>query len=196
MYYFLSPKLVYWKGDIVSAELVSEPPRSYELNWWYGSSLNNDLHEFVFSVIDKAPVLDNYWTGNVFSLYSNRLVNILRRFDIKFETFPSRIVSRETGSILLLNYQVFRLTDISEVLNEKKSKFKTLSIGGRKTKLLDSPSFTEKFLRSKIMLTRISGYEKHIVVHENLKKIIEDERITGCDFVERRLNESSIFHRS
>jgi hypothetical protein len=48
-------------------------------------------------------------------------------------------------------------------------------------------------MKSGKLLTRIAGHEKHVIIHKELKEIIEHENISGCKFSEQRLDESALF---
>ena len=195
MYYFFKAELVYWKDELVEALVLDEPPREYTRKWWYGENLSLGSYEFSFSIDDQAPLLDNYRTADIFDLYSEKLISILSRANVKYELFPAKIISKINGEILNLDYKVFRLTEINDCLDENRSTFKVLPSGKRKGefKALQQPSFTDTFLKSGKLLTRIAGYEKVVIIHEDLKRIIEDENISGCKFSERRLDESVLF---
>ena len=193
MYHFFSAELVYWKDELLEALVINEPPPEYAKQWWYGGNLSLGPYEFSFSIDDQAPLLDNYRTADIFDLYSEKLISILSRTSIKYELFPAKIISKLNGEILNLDYKVFRLTEINDCLDENRSTFKVLPFGKGQIKALQHPHFTDAFLKSGKLLTRIAGYEKIVIIHEDLKKILEDEKISGCKFPERRLDEAALF---
>lgn len=196
MYYFFSSKLIYWQDEVVRAILTNEDemPHEFAVEWLYGRQLST-THEFTFSIPDGTPLLDNYLSGTWFSLYSEKLINLFRDAKIRFDLFPANIVSRNTETNLGLNYKVFRLLEISDCLDESKSIFRSYSFGKRQIRTLIQPSFTETFLKSKKMLTRIAGQEELIIIHSELKKILEDEKISGCDFALNHLDETILFDK-
>lgn len=181
MYYFFAPDLVYWRNDLVQALLESHISQENQNEWWYGKSLK-DSTQFRFSIRKNAPVLDNYLVNNIFDLYSESLIKILGASGARYEVFPAEFISRSDKKAIALSHKVFRLTEISDCLNEGESEFETVSFGKRQVNTLIRPVFTEEFLHSSKMLTRIKGFEKYVVIHSELKKIIEDNNITGCDF--------------
>jgi hypothetical protein len=193
MYYFFSAKLVYWKDEVVEALVMNEPPPEYVKNWWYGEKLSLEPYEFSFSIDDQALLLDNYRTASIFDLYSEKLISILSKATIKHELFPVKLFSKVNGASLNLDHKVFRLTEINDCLDENQSTFKVLPLGRRQIKALQQPYFKDAFLKSGKLLTRIAGHEKVVIIHEDLKKLLEDEKISGCKFSERRLDESTLF---
>src|SRR5262249_11445191 len=103
MYYFFSAKLVYWKEELLQAIAINEPPREYAEKWWYGESFPLMPYELSFSIDEQAPLLDNYWTGNIFDLYSEKLRSILKDARVNYDLFPVKIVSKVSGTVLNLD---------------------------------------------------------------------------------------------
>ena len=183
MYYFFRPKIVYWKGNSISARFVSKNLGDLERVWWYGKPLQPIPLEFLFCIPARAPVLDNYYPGLVLDIYSAKLIEIFRNHGIHFELFPAKFIDCKTEKTLDMNHHVFRLLDISDCLDEEKTEYKTMMwVGDREVKMLTKPSFTDDFLRSGILLTRIRGNEKYVLIHESLKREIESAGISGCNF--------------
>jgi hypothetical protein len=193
MYYFFKAKQVYREGELLQAIAMNEPPREYAKKWWYGEGFTFLPYKFRFSVDEQASLLDNYWTGNIWDLYSERLISIFKNAKVKYELFPVDILSRSTGKLLSSDYKIFRLTEINNCLDEDRSVYKIFSVGNRQIKALAQPFFTNEFIRSGRLLTRIAGHERYVIIHDELKTILEDENISGCRFSEKRLDESGLF---
>jgi hypothetical protein len=183
---------VYWKDDLVQAHLESSMPQHIRMDWWYGQPLEHS-DEFVFSIDEGAPELDNYLTDDIVDLYSEKLISILEASGSSFDVFPASIFSKRERKILNKPYKVFRLREISDCLDMSKSEFELFLIGEHHKEILRKPVFTQEFLQSGKLLTRIRGFEKYVVIHADLKKIIETNGITGCDFQTARLDNAQFF---
>lgn len=61
-------------------------------------------------------MLDNYFTGTRFDLYSKRLISILRAAGVQFETVPATLVDRKTREPLPVAYEVFHLLEVHPAL--------------------------------------------------------------------------------
>lgn len=192
MYFFFEPELVIWQDDVIHAVLLEEPPLELALRWWDNGFLQSS-YEFLFSIQAGAPLLDNNYTGPLFHLYSSKLIKILRELRISLESFPVKIFDRATDRELDLNYKVVRFTEINSCLDEDNSTYEYLSIRKRQIKMLARPVYTDSFLKSNILLTRIAGFERDVIIHQKLKKTLEDEGITGCNYAVEQFNWSAIF---
>lgn len=193
IYYFLSNKFIFWQGETQRANLLRKPPPEFESGWEFGKSLPI-TYEFHFSIKEGAQLPDNYWTGSyLYPLYSQKLISIFRDTGVIFDLFSTKMFLSNSGSIIELGYQVFRLNEITDCLDKTKSEYKIWFIGNRQMKSLIKPVFTHEFLNSNKMLTRIAGDERLIVIHSDLRKILDEEKIIGCDFKTERLREKSIF---
>lgn len=190
MYYLFKEGLIDWHDTFLAAKVIEQPALEDQKIWNLGKSLTNQNPQFVFSMPKGAPLFDNQDTGGEYALYSSKLMTILRTTGIKFETFPAKLVTDDDNQEIDLKYEVFRLLEISDCIDQEKTSFVVLDIGQRQIKVIAQPVYTSAFLKSGILLTRIAGFERDVVIHEDLKKIMEDAGITGCDFSLRQLDSS------
>ncbi len=74
MYYILESDILVWRRRELSADLKGEMPK-YQPHWWDCVPLSISLPLLTFEIDTKAPMPDNYWNGDIISLYiekSNR----------------------------------------------------------------------------------------------------------------------------
>lgn len=160
MYYIFREEIVSWRNQILQAKLENPEPK-YEIqeNFWKGDTLVN-IPKMTFSINEKAPLLDNYFTGRLFWLFSARLVSIFKDFGVAFELFPTIIIDRKTKNELPVEYMLFHLMQFGSGL--------------------DDYLFNDK-VNQGLPMFRIQESPDLVVINENLKNAISQTGITGCN---------------
>ncbi|MCM1566093.1 MAG: hypothetical protein NC238_09155 [Dehalobacter sp.] len=183
-YFRFSRKSSSWNGDTLRAEPLdySDTHSKIQREWWYGKPLSIPFPELRFSYPEDAPLIDNLWNATLFEIYSPRLISILQNLGIAHELYPVHIIGEKTGRIIPIEYRVFRLLEIHDVLDKKASRFRYENHRGQTIEYLEEPVYKEKFRKLKMPLTRIKGFENIAIVHKDLKALLEKEGISGCSF--------------
>lgn len=122
------------------------------------------------------PLFDNLFTGTILELYSDRLVKMLEEAGIRFEIFPARVVEASTGKKVKVNYRIFHLLEKYPALDKKLSDIDDETGDIRKLVI------SKKYLRLKKPLFRIEGAEDIVLIHRELKDLLESQNITGCEY--------------
>lgn len=115
-YVVVTDELRSWRNRILQAEIQGNVPETYP-HWWDGVPLTVPPPHLAFAVSAKGPMLDNYFTGTEFDLYSERLITLLRDAGVQFETFPATLVDRKTKTPLPVTYEVFHLLEVHPALD-------------------------------------------------------------------------------
>lgn len=142
------------------AEPLPEPFRSMK----YFFSVPNGM---------KRPFPDNWVAEVPFYVFSNRLVDLSRYYNVPHESFASYLISRETHEIISDSYVIFNLLAKAQCFDMKKS-----STGIKITRLV----LSSEFEKSGLMMARDTHHVAVIIVHEKFKMAIEDAGIIGCHF--------------
>jgi hypothetical protein len=194
MYYLFDSNLILWRDKYLFA--ISEKNIPFDENSWFTEpSLNMEDFHFRFLVDEKAPFPDNYCVDPIIQLFSTRFIEILQTQNIVFESYPAILVGKKSKKIIQKEYQVFRLTQVSDCLDLERTFFQDTPIKKRPLKMLVRPEYQKSFLNSGLLMTRISGFERQIIVHHGLKTILEREHITGCQFLTKNVDLNDIFDK-
>jgi hypothetical protein len=132
--------------------------------------------------VDVPPLLDVYSTGMIIELFSSRLVSLLTSRDIQSETYPIYLVDNKTSKRLSQDYFAYRLLERDDALNKEKSIYITEKFGKKEIQSLQKIVLNDEFLQSKKPMTRVKEKENLIIIHEDIKLLIENENIRGCKF--------------
>ena len=111
MYMFIKADHYPWRNRSVQAEIHGAVPETAP-HGWEGVPLTTPPPHLTFAVSAKAPMLDNYFTGTEFDLYSERLIRLLRAAGVQGETFPATLVDRKTKKPLPAACKVFHLLEV------------------------------------------------------------------------------------
>jgi hypothetical protein len=175
MYYLFEPAILPWGGGLLQAEPVGDTAthQMRKPHWWEAEPWIPPPPRLTFAISSKAPLVDNYSTGGmVFDLYSARLVRLLRDAEVRFETFPVKILDKKTheelttltdkktGKALPVDYEIFHLL-------ERRS---------RKEARADQASGNPR------LMFREADHISMVFIHEDLKVILDREKITGCEY--------------
>ncbi|MBI4760290.1 MAG: hypothetical protein ACOYYF_07885 [Chloroflexota bacterium] len=174
MYYVFSPVLRTRNNEIVQAKLVGSSPRIVP-HWWEATPLTATLPLLTFTVKREWSLPDNLFTGTIFDLYSIGLIEVLVHAGIDFETFPA-VVTDKSGEDLNVRYEIFHLLEKRPCLDSEKSKTDDDALEIRKLVL------SEEFMSLRKPMVRVEEVSEIVLVHKDLKNLIEKKGITGCNF--------------
>lgn len=173
MYVVVKAELRSWRNRILQAEIQGEVPETHP-HWWDGVPLTTPPPHLTFAVSAKGPMLDNYFTGTRFDLYSERLITLLREAGVQCETFPATLVDRKTKAPLPVVYEVFHLLDVYPALDVYDS---------------DDPSILEAELNEKRIAQhnhpffRVQEFKGIVLINETLRQHLDAAGIQGCQYM-------------
>lgn len=185
MFYIFTSQIIQWHNVTLQAEIQNYQPLYDQLQraWWYGESFPTKPDRFVFEISEKAPLLDNFWTGTVFNLYSTKLISILGSSNISFETFPTSLLRKKTKKPIDKKYEVFRLLEISDAIDEQRTHYQIVNSKSITLKNIKRLYLTNEFTNKPKPITRILNHAYLTIVSEEIKALIEENRISGCAFI-------------
>jgi len=184
MFYIFNHRITQWHNVTLQAEIRNYQPLYDQLQraWWYGGDIPLKPDRFVFEISEKAPLLDNFWTGTVFNLYSAKLISIFESCNITFETFAASLVRKRTLKQIEAKYEVFRLLELSDAVDEQRTSYKQIDYKNISIRKIENLYLTEEFMKKPKPITRILNHANLTVVTEKVKNLLEENLITGCDF--------------
>ncbi len=142
--------------------------------------------KLTFMVNPKHRLVDNYATYTGFSLFSKRLVDLVREFGVKFETFPVRMVDKGENELKDMEYYVFHLLEPNlDAMDKQKSKWVDFD-KGIPILVLDLDNFEHRpmFVCNDVFLT---------LMRDDLRNEISRRGITGFSFLDPALYQSGEF---
>ena len=174
-YVFESDTLVGTEGLLYARIHPNRPDYSTIREFWHGiEPLKQDFPDITFIINEFELKPDNYNTATVFDLYSERLISLLRLMDIKFEIFPVTLLNSNFQEIDSINYSVFRLLDEYPAFDMERS-----VIGQRG---IEKIVLTNDFLTNRKMMARVSQHRSTVLIHSNLRQILDSHGVTGCRY--------------
>jgi hypothetical protein len=174
MYFVFDSDMQVWKDHTNQAKIEGDPPL-IQPHWWECLPISSNLPVIKFEVEHNAPSLDNYFTGTIFDLYSEHLVELFTKNGVKFETFPTIVVDSATKEPISKLYKIFHLLEISYGLDLALSDF-----GNREIRKL---VLSEDCLLQKRALFRLGERKSIVLIHQDLKEILETNNVGGCKFI-------------
>jgi hypothetical protein len=176
IYFVFSAEQRSWRNRILQAEiqLQGDFPETHP-HWWDGVPLTTPPPPLTFAVSAKGPMLDNYFTGTEFDLYSERLITLLREAGVQFETFPAMLVDRKTKEPLPVRYEVFHLLEVQPALEVYRA-----ASGPPVIERLDL--IADKWMKHKRPFFRAKEAQNIVLIHETLKQQFDTVGITGCKY--------------
>jgi hypothetical protein len=174
MYFVFNAILESWQGALVQAKIVGKPPQTTP-HWWDCVPLNEPLPLLSFTTRQNAPMFDNYFTGTIFDIYSDKLISILRQSRVTFELFPVSMLDNLTDSPLETKYNIFHILESFSGLDRKLSDIDDDNVEIRRIVL------TEECLRLRKPFFRLNELSL-LLIHEELKATLEANQITGCSY--------------
>lgn len=186
MYWIYGGKSYVWRNQYVQAKLLSyqdwEAVKRQESGFGFKSIIQDEPYgidlRLTYQVNPKHPHPDRYSETHSFELYSERLVNIMNDFGVKFESFPVIMVDKAGQVLSDLRYHVFHsLEGILDAMDEKASDWQGDNINiGIPRLVLDYGKFEHRplFVCDKAYLP---------LMRDDLKQEIRRQNITGFNFL-------------
>jgi hypothetical protein len=163
-----------WRNRILQAEIQGTVPDT-QPHWWDGVPLTVPPPPLTFAVSAKGPMLDNYFTGTEFDLYSTRLIALLHDAGVQCETFPATLIDRKTKAVLPVAYAVFHLLEVHPALTVYRA-----TSGPPIIERLEL--ITEKWIIHQRPLFRAQEATDIVLIHTSLHQQLEAVGITGCTY--------------
>lgn len=186
MYHIYRGKSFTWRNQHVQARLITEPSREriphIDCGFGFKSLIQNEPYgvdlELTYQVNSKHPHPDSYFETHSFNLYSERLINLMGKWGVKFESFPVMMVDQNGQELSDLSYYIFHsLEGIIDAMDEDASEWQGDNINiGIPQLVLDYNKFEHRplFICDKIFIP---------LMHDDLKKEISCHEITGFSFL-------------
>ncbi len=171
MYFVFKSEIESWRNQTIRAIAQGEFPE-FQPDWWDAQPITPKLPTTIFSINSKAPIFDVYFTGGINEPYSKKLLNILSSAGIQFETFPAIMIDRKTLQPLPLEYEVFHLLEMYPAFD--------MTITERGIGYIRNLTLTEECLNSKKLMFRAKESANLVLMHQDLKDILDANNITGC----------------
>jgi hypothetical protein len=185
MYWVYEVQTFTWRNQLVHAQLETPPPqRAHKGDCGYGfpSPLQDAPYginlDFTFTVNPKHPHPDNYANGTGFTLFSDRLIQVMRNYQVNFESFPVRMVDQNNRELQDLHYAIFHsLEGKKDAMDKEKSGWQGNPRIGIPRLVLDYDIFDQRplFICDTLYIK---------LIRDDLKKAIEQKLITGFSFIE------------
>lgn len=175
MYFVFKAEIRSWREQIVHAKFLGTPPVPTP-HWWDSKPLTRPLPPLSFSVIYTAPHPDNFFTGTIFDLYSRRLISLFKDAGIRHEVFPVKLINRKTQIKTPLQYGAFHLLEIYPGLDKRTSEADEHFAEIHKVVL------TKTCMKSGRLFFRLKELPEIVLIHEELKQVLESYEITGCGY--------------
>ncbi len=183
MYWVFHANWISWQNEDLYAEIVECPWEPMQEPFWWGNiPIPDPRPKFDFLIHSQAPLLDNYVTGNEFSLYSEKLIRIMKECVVKFETFETNLFDKLTKEHLKQTHQVFRLLEMTSAIDENRSVYEDVEFVNGKFLKLRKLVLIDDFLKSDIMMTRLESKRDIVLIHDKLRKMLDKEAVTGCRY--------------
>ncbi len=176
MYFIFDTELRYWHGQLVQA-LPIEKNLNFRPHLWSETPILRPLPLLTFTLNTKAPKPDNIFVGVTLSLYSERLVTVLKQAGVSFEAFPCTLIDRKTKETLPLNYHVVHLLDVHEGVDAQKSDI------DQEHRIIRKLVLTEDCIKSERSFFRLKDRANLVLIHQSLKSEFERIGITGCCYI-------------
>lgn len=183
MYFVFESDVIGHRNGYIQAKLSRSPsydplaPNVY-LKWDKAEVLTPiepPLPSFRFEIRKKVVHPDNYFTGASLELYSGKLLAIMQGMGVRYETFDADIYERGSDVRVLEDYLVFRLMETFSLVDPDQ----TVEEGNIIVRKMALRSALEKE-PPPIFLDE--NYRHLTFVNSDLRKLIEEQNITGCSF--------------
>lgn len=168
-----------WHNQVVMAEVV---------DWVAHESFNKSVDilqsrpyekhpDLVFRINSKHPRPDNY-QHEAFGLplYSKRVIQLMRKFDVHFEYFPVTMVDSDNVVQKEPDYYIFHFLEApQDAMDKEKSKWQGSSRIGVPQLILDYTRFEHR------PVIKCTGVNVDLI-RDDVKREIEEGKMTGFDF--------------
>ena len=132
-----------------------------------------DPPELIFD-INQTDNLPDFISSGVFWLFSDRFLDVLRRFSVPFESIPVTLIGKKTK---LSKYHLFHLLDVRSIVDLNKSELQSRT-NIKSITLFDLKETDEP------MMVRDAYLLSLVFVRNDLIQAIQHEQISGCDWME------------
>lgn len=186
MYWIYTTRIAVQGGREVAATLVD--PTTRHLNEQYGTTnlakiVQHDLSAkdtltFTFVADPNLQFPDNFFSPSGFSLYSDKLVRLLRSFGINQRVFDARLMDTQGNWIKELKYYVCELADaVLDAIDAKASCWNGDWDRGIPRLVLDETKIDDRplFVCDRVFVT---------LMRDDLKKAVQESGITGFAFLD------------
>jgi len=187
MYYVVKSSLEHWESHInsglddwvshINQAMIEGSPEETKPHWWAARPLTSALPLVTFTTPHGAPMLDNYFTGTIFDLYSTDLISLLHEAKVRFETFPTAVIDRVTREALDKKYQIFHLLEICPGLDMNLS-----DIDDSKAEI-NSLVLTAECLQLNKPFFRLAEAEDLVLISDELMQVFESHNMSGLRYV-------------
>jgi hypothetical protein len=164
--------MLIWKKEVIHAKIISKIPPTLP-HWWKALPQTKSLPLIEFEVKDEWNLPDNLFTGTIFDLYSNKLINIINNSKVQFEIFSTKIKNHRKEN----DYKIFHLLEKYSCINRELSDIDYHTLKIRKLVLKES------FLRRDKKMFRIRTLEHIVLISDDLKNKLQENKITGCEYI-------------
>ncbi len=163
-----------WRNHMVQAEFKMMDVPYLTPAFWSDQPIQEPLPLFMFHASRHAPKPDNFWTGGGFDLYAPKLLDLLTRAGVPYETFPAQVRDRKTGDLLRDDYRVFHLL----------ARYPALDVAAS---WRESGAIYRLRLRPDVVVPvpmfRLDEQASLVLVHEEVKQLLEAHGVTGCRYI-------------
>lgn len=185
MYWIYRTRAFEWGNEIVQARLISPSPdllmEQYASKGFRSPMQDEPYHlddvDFVYQINPTHPAPDNHLDSFGFALYSERLVELMDSFGVKFEVFPVTMVDKHRNIQDHLKYFIFHsLEGVLDAMDEERSGWTGDHDIGIPRLVLDYTKFEHRpiFKCNHIYVP---------LMRDDLKKEIQHQGITGFSFL-------------
>lgn len=184
MYWVFRTHAYYWRNQPVQVKLTEISKRIEETLQQSGpfrSALQMEPYgvnlALSFMANTEYPHYDNYMEGTGYTLYSERLVQLLNSYGVKAEVFPVQMVDQDGRELPGFRYQIFHLLEgVQPAMDELKSQWTDDRRIGIPRLVLDLQAFEHRPI----------FYLNHLylpLMRDDVKQAIQREKMTGFDFL-------------
>lgn len=185
MYWIYRTRSYVCTGEFVQAKLVSPPAHSLVEEYaqlGFRSPLQDEPYnvelDLIYRVNPKHPFPDNYMDSFGFKLFSERLVDLMDAFGVRFEVFPVKLVSKHGTIEPAPRYFAFHsLEGVRNAMDESRSEWTGDWHNGIPRLVLDYSKFEHRpiFKCNHIYVP---------LMREDLKQEILRQGISGFEFLD------------
>ena len=184
MYWIYRTQNKTWRGKPVQAILI-DPTTGKKIRFHTLNALKSPMQDepygvdldLTFQVNPRHTHPDNYLDSVGFQIYSERLVRMMQVFRVNAETYPIKMVDPAGDPLLNLKYYIFHhLEGVLPAMDEVRSGWTGDRNVGIPRLIVDPDKFPHRpiFICNHIYIP---------LMREDLKQAIQEEKITGFDFL-------------
>jgi hypothetical protein len=180
MYWVYWTRIFSWKNQTVQAKLVEPRPDQVRTIFKLRGPAQDETYgpelKLTYQINEKHPKPDNYFENYGFTLYSAKLVEVMRLFEVKAEYFPVALVDKK-GNDLAAPYFVFHsLEGVQPAMDKIQSSWSGDRETGIPRLVLDESGFDHRPI---LLCDQIYT----ALMRDDLKQVIEEKSLTGFHFI-------------